>query len=362
MISSGASTLVRRAVAAHNNADFEVNYQLPVWGAVLLGVTVALFFALDFMIEYTFGRLVPTLLMVESPQSLYQPTATNEDPDAPLEYKDEKTETVEPELLLVKQPLITSSFRSTLVHLKARAGRMSRFRGLSMFVMYTMSLHWSTSVLSRFVPTLAAPVLAHALCANLSMAWTHIVISEASPLPWYKRIPSRKVWFKVLPATALTALVCESAMVTVVYIALNLSSGLSHESIMAMTPNERKILAAQGISIIALAIFLVTLVVIPAKVGLTRIQASLLSQETETIVPFDRTFKGTFDPEGEKTLMLLDAVRTFDWSDRVRLIKAYAKVTAMSAAVSVLFFVAIAGELILILGNDIQKFLPKKDN
>jgi len=54
MISSGASTLVRRAVAAHNNADFEGrNYELPVWGAVLLGVTTLLFFTLDFMVRYS---------------------------------------------------------------------------------------------------------------------------------------------------------------------------------------------------------------------------------------------------------------------------------------------------------------------
>jgi len=302
--------------------------------------------------------------MVESPQSiLFQSTstATNEDPDAPLEYKDEKAQPLEPELLLVKQPLITSSLRSTIVHLKARAGRMSRFRGLSMFILYCMCLQWSTSIISRFLPVLAAPVLAHALCAQLSMAWTHIVISEPSPLPWYKRIPSRKLWLKVLPATALTALICEGAMMCVLYIALSMTSGISHESIMAMTPHERKVLAAKGISVIALGLFFVAMVILPLKVALTRVQASLLSQETETIVPFDRTFKGTFDPEGEKTLMLLDAIKTFDWSDRVRLIKTYAKVAGMSAAVSVLFAVAIAGEVILILGDDIQKFLPKKN-
>jgi hypothetical protein len=192
------------------------------------------------------------------------------------------------------------------------------------------------------------------------MTWTHIVISDPSPLPWYKRIPSIQAWKKIAGPTAVVAIAHEATVLLTLFLAIALSSGLSQESIMAMTSSERKILAAQGISILALCLALRALIVLPAKVSLTRVQASLLAPETETIVPFDRTFKGKFDTESDQALGMRDAWSTFDWNDRVRLVKAYAKVVAMSSFVSALFFAAIVGELILIMGNDIQKFLPKK--
>ncbi len=74
---------------------------LPAWGAALLAVTVLVFFGIMFtvslldipswertnhkQITYTFGRILPTLLVIESPQEAigFEPLAT-EDPDSTI--------------------------------------------------------------------------------------------------------------------------------------------------------------------------------------------------------------------------------------------------------------------------------------
>merc|ERR1712098_980747 len=61
-----AGSLVRRGLDAH--AEHGDKIKIPTWGAVMLISTFIAFLFAMFMIEYTFGRLVPTLVMIESPQ------------------------------------------------------------------------------------------------------------------------------------------------------------------------------------------------------------------------------------------------------------------------------------------------------
>jgi len=122
----------------------------------------------------------------------------------------------------------------------------------------------------------------------------------------------------------------------------------------------RRTAALKVFSILALAVALFFLIVIPANVILTRVQASLLPEDEETIVPFDRSFGGKVVPEvvaGSGVVSILDAWKTFDWNARARLLKTYAKYMAMQIAISALCFATISAQIYLIMGDDIRKLV-----
>ena len=105
-------------------------------------------------------------------------------------------------------------------------------------------------------------------------------------------------------------------------------------------------------------IVIVVLVIIPADVTLKRVQASMLPEADEAIVPFDRTFGGKVVPEilgGSGAVGMFDAWKTFDRSARIRLVKLYAKIFLVQFATTILFLMVIFGELRVIMGDDLRK-------
>jgi hypothetical protein len=306
-------------------------------------------------VEYTFGRLIPTLLMVESSDAiLFQPLAI-QDPDAPI------NKATDPELMLAKPQPITASFRSTIRHLQSKGGFRARFRGISMFIVYTMLVHWISAILNVFIPFLLAPIIATVVCAQLSVAWTHLVISDPSPKPWYRRIPSIRTWKKVAGPTAMLAVAHQIAIVLPAYVAATFNFLGQPDDFANTTAAQRWIIGLKVLSIFTLSLALAVLVVIPANVTLIRMQASVLPDEVESVVPFDRSFGGKVVPEivgGSGIIGMLDAWKTFDRNARVRLFKAYAKVFAMQLAIAVLFFSVIGAEVAMIVGKNMNELFP----
>jgi hypothetical protein len=349
--------LIRRGVDAHRNVSQIAEYNMPVWGTAILVATFVLYMAVISAVDYTYGRVIAALLIIESPQAiLFEPIANN-DPDATIGQK------TEPELLLVKQRPITAGFRSTIKHLKSKAGFKSRFRGVSCYIIYMVAVQFVANFISvfSFLPTGTAPVLAAVVCAQLSMCWTHIVISDPSPKPWYRRMPALRLWKKVAGPTAVLAIAERLTVALPAY----LSNAYSHDQIDPVGVDKTALaieMILKPLSILALGVFLAFLIVLPAYVTLTRVQASLLADTEETIVPFDRSFGGKVVPEivgGSGVIGSLDAWRTFDWNARVRLLKLYAKVMAMQAAISIFFIFAAIVEVFVITGGDLQKLIPK---
>ncbi|ESZ91129.1 hypothetical protein SBOR_8493 [Sclerotinia borealis F-4128] len=342
--------LARRGLNAFQGQETPTEeIQMPTWGVMMIASTLVVFFVMDFIVEYTFTRLIPTLLMVESPQAiLFEPLAS-EDLDAKLDSKGD----VEPELLLVKQQPITSSFKATIKHLRARAGRRSHLRGVGMHFVMSSVFHLQMNFLSVFLPMIFAFPIATILCAPFRLAWTHIVISDPSPLPWYKRMPNVATIKKVIPATAVYALAREA--VYFVPSTLAISYGLFESEPTKMTSQQLTVMGLQLTSIVLLAGGLAFLVLIPASVSLTRVQASLLADNEESIVPFDRTFGGRVSEDG--VLGTLDAWRTFDWNSRVRLLKAYVKAAAMEIALTTFFTIVLLSQVLLVLGDDRKKII-----
>ena len=291
--------------------------------------------------------------MVESPEAIvFEPLAT-EDPDSPINKNP-----TDPELLLVEHKPVTSSFRKTIKHLQSKGGFRARFRGISIFALNAFVVNIISGMLNPILPFLVAPIIATILCAQLSLAWTHIVISDPNPKPWYRRVPSIKTWKKVAGPTTVHVIAAQLAIVLPAYLATKFGFFGQADP---KTARDATVLLFKGLSILIVSILLAVLIVIPANVTLTRVQASLLPEEVESIVPFDRTFGGKVIPEivgGSGVVSMLDAWKTFDWNARVRLIKAYVKVFLMQTALSILFFAVIVGQLALIVGKDYEKIFP----
>jgi len=298
--------------------------------------------------------------MVESPEALlFEPLA--------LDETDATISKTEPELFLVKQQPITSSFRRTVKHLQSKGGFRARFRGISLFCVYNLGLVWISKMLAvlPFIPRGTAPVFATVIFANLQMAWTHIVISDPSPKPWFKRLPSAKLFKKVAGPTAVLAIVEQLAVIVPTTLALFYGVGHADPSNVGKTTTaEKNIMVLQGISVIVLGLAMSLFMVLPANIALTRVQASLLADTEETIVPFDRSFGGKVIPEivgGSGVVSVLDAFKTFDWNARARLIKAYVKVFAMQLVLGIFFLITIAAEVLLIVGkSDLKKIMPSE--
>ena len=116
---------------------------------------------------------------------------------------------------------------------------------------------------------------------------------------------------------------------------------------------------------VLLSVLAAVLVIFPITVSLKRVQASLLPEEDEAIVPFDRTFGGKVVPEmdgGSGKVSMRDAWKTFDWNSRIRLAKVYAKVFAIQGVFTVLFAFLAAAELQLIMGDELVNMMAMVRN
>jgi len=172
-----------------------------------------------------------------------------------------------------------------------------------------------------------------------------------------------RMWNKIAGPTAVLAI---AEQLTILLPAtLSILYGLHNvrEEAGNMSKHDASMVALKGFSVAALAIALAFFLVLPANVALTRVQASLLDDNEETIVPFDRSFGGKVVPEiigGTGVIGILDAWKTFDWNSRVRLLKAYAKVFAMQFVFSIVFVLVLVAEVGLIVGwANISKLVPE---
>ena len=122
----------------------------------------------------------------------------------------------------------------------------------------------------------------------------------------------------------------------------------------------QKIALVQMFSAVVMFFATVILIVVPAEVSLKRVEASLLPENEDTIVPFDKSFAGKFRPSnlgGTGAVSMLDAWKTFDKQARIRLIKLYVKIFAIQIAVAIIFTMIMIGELKMITGTEFQRLV-----
>lgn len=345
--------LVRRGFEATakvqtQDGQYEATYQIPTYAIIVLGLSAVLCLFFLTSVRYTLWGVVATLAEVESPQNTY---VIKEDKVADKIVPGSDAlpeEIVDAEVTVIKQKPVTAKIRSTVKHLHARAGWTSRWRGLNVFIVYAVAhamlsgffanmlgaFHYP-DMGSVFLAKSVGSVLSTILLARLSTAWVHIVISEPSSKSWYRRVPGVKSWKNVWAPSALVDITTRLAF------ALPAVCGLA----LGLEPNEAPsqhpgMIAFKFFVCVALGLLTVVTLVIPASVALVRVQASMLPEEDESIVPFDRTFGGKVVPEilgGSGAIGFVDAWRTFDMAARFRIVKLFFKFIAVEIGLHMFF-------------------------
>ncbi|KAK3398533.1 hypothetical protein B0T20DRAFT_210721 [Sordaria brevicollis] len=310
---------------------------LPI---VVFIVTAVAFLLPAIGVFYTLHTVYPTLAMVEDPNPPPEYTPVPLDP----QELQGSAATGDFQLLENNERPITSSIRRTH-ELLWRFGWRQYHRGIGC----AFAAAWCTGALTVLImvytplPHFVGSFIATLLLTQLHTAWVHVVMTPPSSRPWYYRtLPFRYVF----RATALPLLVYWAASAVAIELPrlLALVLGLSDETPDRYTdPLKGTMLLAKGAPVVALAIFLYLFVVIPARVILVRVQASLLPPTEDAIVPFDRSFKGKLDPAvlgggSETFLSMRDALQSFGREGWKRLVKMYVKIIAINVAFQILLF------------------------
>ena len=284
-------------------------------------------------------------------------TGQPEDPDIDIEG--------DADILLVRNKPLTASIRATIQHLRARAGYWSRFRGLSMFLAWNALSGFLISIIANIFPNRLgvafAAIVAETALSTLHMAWVHIAISEPSVKRWYKRVPSVRTWPKIAPAVALWATTNQVVSILPMLVCGSFGS-LKHMRDPEYEPGRKDLYAVggQGMLGVSLMVILFVLLQIPATVTLVRVAASMLPEEDETIVPFDRTFAGKTTPTiigGQGKIGLVEAWRSFPWASRMRLLKLMVKVTLIFISCWLLVTIVLVAEAHILFGDNLGELL-----
>jgi hypothetical protein len=319
----------------------------------------------NYQVEYTLKDVVATLCMVETPSA----AITISTPDEPAS-KDEKEGLLEtaPTMTLVHQKPLTSSIRATIKHLVSQGGRTARFRGFRFHAIWAFAItivaNSLDAVLPAFVPFRLAVIsaLAGAATANLHAAWTHKVVSMPSTTSFWQRVPARSTW-KVL---ALPAAVYSAMPYISFYIAqlafMTLFAGIDARDVRDYTGAEWTSLIFRIIAVVVIAVSCTLFLCLPAVVTMVRVEASILPEEEDTIVPFDRTFDGKVVSKvlgGTGTIGFIDAWKSFNWEARRRLLKLYVKIFFIMMGLSFLAIHVWAVVGFVALGPNLSKLIAQ---
>lgn len=290
--------------------------------------------------EYTYGHLIPTLAMVESPSTLLVETVTTQEKEGEKEPFLEEHEAV-----IVHEKPITSSTYKTILHLRSVGGYASRFRGWTMYSLYLFFVVHFSHIFAVVVPFSVGVVAASVLFVAFRVGWVQVIVSSPSPLPWYRRLPSFNVLRKVAGPTALLALVEELTMLVPLSILgafeLDRFDGPSER---ANGPDDSEDMSAmcavQFVAVALVSIAWAVGVLVPMKAAVARIYASHLDKAEETIISVERT----------EDFGLAKAWKSVDWSVRKRVCFAYAKCMLIQWAIAALCFICIFAEVVLFFG------------
>ncbi|KAH0281291.1 hypothetical protein KCU91_g369, partial [Aureobasidium melanogenum] len=319
---------------------------------IFTGVVFAFLLA---SIRYTLGGVVASLAMIEDRQTTVVETRTlavdeKEDPDAPLD----KARLIDEEVMVINETPLTSSIRKTLKHLTSIGGFRARWRGAGAAIIYNLVHSLTVSFIAMFVAAftglpvvgrILANIAANVLLARIHMVWTHTVISEPSSLTWSQRLAQTdRTMFCALALPTLVHSIAELAtyglpVAMFLFVGPEITSDRANEQLFVR--------AATSLSAF---ILLNVLILLPATVTRTRIEASFLPEDSKTIVPFDRTFNGAtnmiaLDSRAGRKSLFIEAWRSFDMASRIRLVKFFVKEASIELFFSVCAGIAIGAQM-----------------
>ncbi|KAH7031141.1 uncharacterized protein B0I36DRAFT_242650 [Microdochium trichocladiopsis] len=339
------------AHAVYRRGD-SAGYDIPSWGWGVLFLDFLVFLPLTLVISYTFNNVFPILAIIEDPSPpAYEPVALNEPTDA-------TRDPISPDAdeALGQNSATTSSFRATYRTLYAIDGWKSLFRGYKLYLPAVIASMMCSGLFAGLgIPSpIAAPIAAIAM-APLWTGWIHAVISTPSPKTFTQRLLP---FSQIFRAVALPLVLYFFAAETSTFVPMLLARALgmtifenSPDSNTFRSPDHHDIWKA--LVVIIVTVVLKVLIAIPAHVVLVRVQASLLPEDDETIVPFDRTFQNKLEPAiigGAGHVTIKDAWATFSRASWIRLIKLYVKIFLVGFATWLLWLAVVIPEIAIMVG------------
>ncbi|KAE8402897.1 hypothetical protein BDV37DRAFT_151135 [Aspergillus pseudonomiae] len=341
-MSSVGSVLIRRGgelISARLQSRQQPATQLL--GFLVVIFTVLTFSMAIFWVDYTCTQVIGTLAAIEGSNPNTYIRLDREDSNDPSEPHDPETMAASP-----TKP-ITSGLRSAINHLRARGGICSCFRGFRMYLAFT-TLDMGVGFLLPV--TLPVPInspissflglfVVSMFLATWHMAWVHLVIADQSPRSSYRRMLGLRHWPRTAPAAALY-----NFLMSVTFSLPTAAARLAGGTVMGVAGNWKDTGRLDFIVISILSAIFYLLASIPARGIFTRVAASMLPEEDDPIVPFDRLFGGKVKPEnlgGSGRLSIRDAWTSFEWGARIRYVKIILKAFAIEVAIGVvgiLFF------------------------
>ncbi|KAF1911447.1 hypothetical protein BDU57DRAFT_543328 [Ampelomyces quisqualis] len=363
-----AVTYVKRAVSvsAEGHGQVDIIGDIPTWGIVLLYVSFVVAVVGISLVYYMLNEVITTLCMVESPVAAITVSPTTHE-SADKEEKEGLLKTG-PTITLVNQKPITSSIRGTIKHLTAHAGRFARFRGYKIQVLHDVLFSLTSTFLTAALPlvpgqAIIVAALSGAAVANVHAAWTHKVISMPSDKKFLARIPSKSDWKTLaLPAAIAAAMPYVGLYLTCGVAMLMGLHTLDQDSVRELDGAQTASLIVRGIIVLVFAITCTLFLCLPALVTLVRIEASILPEDDDTIVPFDRSFGGKVVGQmlgGTGKIGFLNAWRSFDWDARRRLIQLFAKVLVIITGLVFIAVHVLVAEIFVVMGPVVGKFLSQ---
>ncbi|KAI3332206.1 ubiquitin carrier protein [Xylariaceae sp. AK1471] len=342
-----ATTLYKRGEASMDG------YQMPSWAWAVFALNTIVFLPLFLIVSYTFQHVYPTLAIVEDPSPpAYDPVSLNEDGQSIAE---DGFPTIDA-AAKSGSPAVTSSLRSTHRAVYAISGWRSLFRGYAAYFFLGVATAFVGGIFVALgIPSLIVAPLVTVTLAQPYAAWTHIVISAPSPKYFWQRLPPFKRAFR---ATALPIVLYMLAVQLTTILPTQLAALLRMNIWNAKSPNTLpqtdKDDAWKGLLVLLVTLALHIFLVIPAQVVLTRVQASFLPEEDDTIVPFDRSFGGQVEPAivgGKGYINMTGAWKSFSRASWIHLIKLYVKIFLIVIALAVAWVAVLIPEYILIANN-----------
>jgi len=344
-----------------------IEINIPGWGQALLSITIIVFSLILSSLEYTLKDVVATLTMVESPSADIALTNPPEDADPLMKNGDNAEEG--PAITLVRQKPITAKIRTTLHHLKSQAGWASKWRGLVPFIFYNVCHAFLTNlldaVLPRFFPgrLFVYSSLSAVALARVHAAWTYAVISMPSNKRFWQRMPPASSWRQLaLPAAVKACAGYVSLYVAMGFVYVLRLNRLNGNELSNYKGVDWFLLALRVSSLVAVVLFSALFIILPATVTLVRVEASLLPEDDETIVPFDRSFSGKVVPTilgGTGAIGFVDAWRSFNWEARRRLVKLYIKISFIMFAVTLVMLHVLVFEVWAVMGPAIKSMIAE---
>jgi hypothetical protein len=311
-----------------------------------------------------------TLVAVEAPQIIvpapWTDRKSDDEDEAPPQVQQERS--------------ITKSIRTTVRHLYGVGGPFAMCRGLALdislhiaaFAIATpMFMFWmlrsfgkedeaptptfsETTLSARLKDVLmgfAFEIAGNLIFCSWMAAWVHIVMTQHTLRIWYRRIPPFMSTFRATWRPLVILPVVDILLRDMMVVLLKHNMGLygAVDTTESTFTSRNMLLTLVWVSSQSIRL----LVSLPLEVAVVRIQASLLSEDEEPIVPFDRSF-GNNGPNGlppgllaepRGPLSLSQAWRSLTWTEMRRLLKVFAKMLAVQAVVNAVFWLAVGNKV-----------------